>query len=177
MAIKVETGEGLPDANSYCSLVEAEKYHETMGNTGWASLGEERQSSLLAQATQYMVAKYRMRWKGRRVKLEQSLDWPRVGVVVEDMSGQGIASFGIMQVDHTKIPNEIKNACAELALRANIGTLAKDQKQTVINKTVGPISVTYDKDASQQVKYQLIDMMLAPYLQIGGGAVKKLVRT
>jgi hypothetical protein len=110
---------------------------------------------------------YRSRWQGVKVDEDQALDWPRYDVVVE---GYVIAS--------NIVPAEVKNACAELALRASEGDLLADQSQGVIREKVGQIEVEYDRSSPQQARYSAVESMLAPYLLAGGGGCSmRIIRT
>lgn len=178
MTIVVEDGTGKADAESYCDVAYADNYHSKRNNTSWAPLTTALKEAFLRNATEFMIGLYRMRWLGRRVLTTQALDWPRVGVVIKDFESSGFpGSYGLYQVDYTIVPVEVKNACAELALRASKGELAPDRTQKIISETVGPISVTYDKDAPAQVQYRQVDAMLKVYLQGGGSMMMvKLAR-
>ena len=180
MALIVETGAGLINADAYISVADADIYHDNYGNTGWATLDDDVKAQCIRKATQYMINMYRMRWLGRRVQVTQALDWPRVGVVIKDFGGTqgrtGFGSYGLFQIAFTIVPQDIKNACAEFALRASIGPLADDLSQRVISETVGPVSVTYDVNSPQFTRYRNIEGMLKVYLAPNSSMVK-LVRT
>lgn len=178
MALIVETGAGLSTAESYLSVAEALTYHNNLGNTAWAALTVTQQEQALRRATNYMIGEYRLRWLGRRVFTTQSLDWPRVGVVIEDLnSGSGMQTYGLFQVLFTIVPPEVKNACAELALRASIAVLLDDQSQKVVQEVIGPIRVTYDKDSAARIVYPQVDAMLRVFLKAGGNAAMgKMIR-
>jgi hypothetical protein len=121
----------------------------------------------LRKATDFMRQIYRSKWQGVKVDKEQALDWPRYGVVVEGYT-----------VDSDIVPTEVKNACAELALRASAGDLLADQSQGVIREKVGQIEVEYDRSSPQQARYSAIDKMLSPYLLAGGGGCSmRIIRT
>ena len=179
MTIIAEDGSGLADAESYCDVTFADTYHSNRANTAWALLTTAIKEANLRKATDYMLGQYRMRWLGRRVTITQALDWPRVGVVIEDLTGgAGVASYGLFQLSFTIVPVEVKNACAELALRSSASALIIDQTQKVIQETVGPVTVKYDSNAPQQIQYSQIDAMLRVYLTAGGNmAMVKLIRT
>ncbi len=119
----------------------------------------------LRKATEYMTNTYRNRWQGQRVDDVQALCWPRYGVIVEGYS-----------IDDDVIPETIKRACAELALKASTADLQADLEQGVVSETVGPISVTYDRSSPQAKRYKQIEAMLLPYLKSGGGVSIGLVR-
>ena len=119
----------------------------------------------LRKATEYMEQAYRDRWKGLRTYPGvQSLSWPRYGVVVDGY-----------WIDSDDVPVEVERACAELAYKAMTETLSPDLTQAATQKTVGPISVTYDPYSPQAKRFRAIDMMLAPLLN-GGGCMAKLER-
>ena len=153
MALIVETGSASTTSESYISVVDADTYHTNRGNSAWAALTTGQKESALRKATDYMFQNYASRWAGIRVSQYQALDWPRYGVV----------AFGY-PVIQTTIPNEIKNACAELALKAASSDLLADQDIAVVREKIGPIETEYDKNAPQRKKYPSIDSMLAPYL-------------
>jgi hypothetical protein len=74
-------------------------------------------------------------------------------------------------VDNDSVPETIKRACAELALKASSADLSPDLTQGVTSETVGPISVTYDKNSPQATRYKAIDAMLAPFLKAGSNSI------
>ena len=159
MAIVVEDGTGKSTAESYISVADASTYHTARGNTAWAALTTDAiREQCLRKATDFMRQAYRSRWQGYRVNEDQALDWPRYGVEVEGYA-----------VDSDIVPTEIKNACAELALKASSADLNPDLTQGVLSEQVGSISVTYDKNSPQRTRYAAIDAMLSPYLKAGGG--------
>ncbi|MDI6742656.1 MAG: hypothetical protein QMD11_07940 [Smithella sp.] len=168
MALIVEDGTGIATADSFCSVEYANIYHANRGNAAWALLDEVNQKEpALRKATDYIGSVYRNRWQGSRVyPLIQALDWPRKGVVVDEVS-----------VLSTIVPQKIKRACAELALRASAGDLQADLTQGVLQETVGPISITYDKSSPQQIRYAAVEALLAPFLKFGGGINVGLVRS
>lgn len=159
MALLVETGTGSATAESYCTVEYASAYHTNRGNTEWAALTTDAlREAALRRATDYMRQAYRSRWQGYKVNEDQALDWPRYGVEVEGYA-----------VDSDIVPTEVKNACAELALKASAADLNPDLTQGVLSEQVGSIQVTYDKASPQFTRYRAIDALLSPYLKAGGG--------
>src|SRR5690606_26077568 len=79
------------------------------------------------------------RWRGKRLKAEQALSWPR------DVEG---------------VPEAVRRANAELAVRASAGPLMADQGAAVQSETVGPISVTYAKGNTGAVRYTAVESAL-----------------
>jgi len=159
MSIIIEDGTGLATAEAYISVADASTYFTARAVTTWAALATDAiREAALRKATDYMVATYRNRWQGVRKTEDQALCWPRYDVVVE----------GYL-VDDDSVPEIIKRACAELALKAATAELNPDLKQGKLSVTVGPIKTDYDKNSPQQKRYRAIDAMLAPYLKAGGG--------
>ena len=69
-----------------------------------------------------MQSKYFSKWQGIKRDDDQALDWPRENVVI----------FGTSSlVANSIIPNEIKNACCLLALRASTGELVSDKERAI----------------------------------------------
>lgn len=179
MTLIVEDGSCVPDAESYASLTDANKYLAERGMTAWESVLDADKEAALRRATDFMVARYRGSWKGAKVKYAQALDWPRVGVNPDDQQA-GIAGFGgyyTYVLPYNEIPKEVRHACIELALKAAAGPLVEDLGQKVIQETVGPITTKYDPSSQVTIRYTQVDMMLKPFLGAGGNsAMVKLVR-
>jgi hypothetical protein len=110
-----------------------------------------------------MLQRYRARWRGTRLLREQALDWPRYGAHVDGYD-----------LDSNYVPDDIANACADLALKALSETLNADLTRGVIREKVGPLEKEYDAHSPQSVRYPAIDQALAPYL--AGGGMSRLVR-
>ena len=164
MALIVEDGTGLSNAESYASVLDFQTYHANMGNDV-TLLTDTTIEQLLRRSTQYMVAVYRQRWQGRRTLQTQALDFPRYDVFVDGYS-----------VLSNIVPLEIKYACCELALKANSGELLADQTQKVIREKVDVIEVEYDKNSPAQTRYSQIDAMLSTLLLSTNSIESKLVR-
>lgn len=160
MALIVETGAGLSNAESYASVATADAYHVGRLNAAWALLDATTKEGCLRKATEYMVGFYRERWKGMRGGLVQALDWPRYNVQLDDVGYGRIAAY----VQSNIVPVEVQNACCALALKASTGELASDLQRTVKEKTVGPLKTVYADGAPEAVRYRAVDMMLKPYL-------------
>ena len=173
MTLIVETGQGLPNSESYISVADADTYHSNRGNTDWAALTTGEKERLLRIATDYMVAVYRLRWDGYRYVNTQALDWPRIYVPIRDIcSVNAYPEY----VDFDIVPTQVKNACAEFALKANSETLLEDQAQQTIREKVGPIEVEYDKYSPQFKRYLQIESNLSIYFASSANQVK-LMRT
>ena len=159
MALEVEDGTGKATAESFISVTDASAYHTARGNAAWAALASDTvREQCLRKATDYMEQVYRSRWQGCRVSETQALSWPRYDVEVEGHA-----------IDSDVVPDAVKRACAELALRASAADLNPDLTQGVAREKVGQIEVEYDKASPQFTRYRAIDALLSPYLKAGGG--------
>ncbi|OQS10069.1 DnaT-like ssDNA-binding protein [Chromobacterium violaceum] len=146
MALIVENGTGQPDAQSYISVTEADDYHAAIGNAGWSG-DEVAKSAALRRAVQYLDGRYR--FAGCRLTATQVLEWPRQPLGV---------------------PKALKDAQAELALRALKGELFADSDgRVLVSKTIGPIKKEYAQAGGS--RFPVVDALLRPLLA-GGGQVR-----
>jgi len=169
--LTVETGTGLPNAESYASVAAADSRCAALGVTDWAARTTPEKEVALRRATQFMVANYRSRWAGRRVYQTQALDWPRYDVCVDDF----------VVVSNT-VPVEVANACIDLAVRAARGEelmpdLEIGNNQIKRDKT-GPLETEYfENNTDAASRFVAIDAALAPFFGAAGGAgMMKVVR-
>lgn len=148
MALAVEDGTGLAQADSYISVEQADLYMTSMGHEAWSTATQADKEKALRQATQYVDSRYR--YKNQPLKSEQSLEWPRVG-----------------------LPWPIKrvlDATCELAIRALTASLYTDVAPTdaVKSETVGPLKTEYQEvQNGGQVQYALVDDLLRPLMATG----------
>lgn len=140
----VETGAGVPGAESYLSTADADAYLTARGHAAWAEQAVDAKEAALRRATDYLEAVYGPLWLSERRTEAQGLSWPRVG--------------------WPGVPAPVRNACAELALRAAAGPLMPDEGPAVKSERVGPLLVAYQDGARQGTRYALVDKMLAPLL-------------
>lgn len=145
MAMVIEDGTGVADAESYVSISEATAYAEKMGHSAWltASVTDAQREAALRQATAYIDSRYRFR--GRQSARTQALEWPRDG-------------FAWPQ-------KRVKDACCELAIRALSQPLYVDVdvEGLVTEETLGPLTTKYAA-GDGQVKFTQVDDMLRPLL-------------
>lgn len=177
MSILVEDGSIVAGAEAYCTVDYADTYHEKRANTAWGDLDDDAKEAALRKATDYLEQVYRSRWKGSRVSATQPLSWPRGYVYLEPFIRGAGTNYPYL-VDDDTVPTEVKNACAELALRASSADLSPDLDRGVLREKVGQLEVQYDPMSPQTRRYPTIDRTLAPYLNGGaGGPCVPLVRT
>jgi len=169
----VEDGTEVANADAYATLVYIADYHDKNGNTAWAAItNDATRETYVRRATAYMLQSYRQRWKGYRKTATQSLCWPRSFVYLEPFVHGAVGAYPYLVSDIT-VPVEVKNACAEYALKSITETsLMPDQTQSVREETIGPITVKYNEYSSQATRYSSVDAMLSPYLNSSGVSVQ-----
>lgn len=171
MSLIVETGSNVNGAESYISVADATTYHANRGNTAWAALASDTvREQCLRRATDFIEQRYRMYWDGYKKYATQVLSWPRTFVYGEPVL-YGDSNLPYPQlISDTIVPTEVKNACAELALKASTYTdgLLPDVTDLITEETIGPITTKYDKRSPVSPQYKAIDAMLAVYLKDGG---------
>lgn len=128
----VETGAGVPNANSYATRAEGDSYHTLRDNTDWIDADDHSQILSLIRATDYMDR----RWKyvGLLESTTQGLKWPRLDAW--DSEGTDVSST---------LPLVIKRATMEYALRivTDAGRLMPDPD--VLDESGGAVTLKREK--------------------------------
>lgn len=148
MALVVETGAGLSNADAFGSLVDFKTYHDVRGNA-YASYQDGPIENAIRRATDFLCRYYA--YVGTKKTKAQALAWPRAEA--EDQDGFTYAD---------EVPTQVKHACFELAFRALSADLLPDLARggKVTNVSVGGISVAFDRDAPVNKVYQTVDYLL-----------------
>ncbi len=163
--IIVETGAGLPDADSYASILQADTRCISLGVTAWAALIGDVKEVALRRATVAMQRDYRSRWTGARVSISQALDWPRYGASVD----------GFL-LPHDLVPSDIINACIDRAALDQLMPVVVFEVPQIKREKVGPLETDfYESTAEPRDRYVDIDAALRPYFGAGGMSLR-LVR-
>jgi hypothetical protein len=165
MALVVEDGTGIADANSYIEAAWADTYHADRGNTAWASAQATAKEQALIKATDYIETRFGDRFKGfpEFIDTPQGLSFPRLKLY--DRYGQVI----------TGIPDNLKKATAEYALRALEAELMPDPDVDAsglpvksVSEKVGPLeTATEYQQATAPVltrPYPAADRLLKQYV-------------
>lgn len=108
MALVVETGTIVEDANSYASVEYADAYFVSLGNAIWSELSLLEKEVALAQATAYVDIRWISVLPGEATPFEQPLAFPRY--VNSELY----------------FPSRLVKATCEYAVRAAQGPLAPD---------------------------------------------------
>ena len=160
-AFIVETGSGLPDANAYTTVAEADTYHLSMSNPAqWTSATDAQKESAIRRATTYIDDVYGGSFRGVVASITQRLLWPRLSVVD--------GKTGVAYVSDT-IPRLLKEATAEVAVRVLAGIdLDPDLSAGVDNISsssfsVGGISVseTFAGSKSTRPRFPVVERKLS----------------
>lgn len=161
---------GATNANSYCTVAEADAYHETIvGATTWTEAEDDTKIAALIQATRVLDEQYD--WVGQKANSTQALRWPRADVT--DRDG--------WDVDSATIPTFLKNATAEMAralIKGDRFATRDDAKGGIKSVTAGSVSVTFDSLDRIELLPESVSTMLN-YYSIGsqsGGINVPLVR-
>lgn len=168
MALTVEDGTGLANAESYASVSDADTYWLNRPVSAlaapWAAATTGNKEASLRTATAYLDASYA--FKGTIATDEQALQWPRVEV------------YNSRATELTDVvPTKVIQATIELAARALSGDLLPDTTRggQVKCERVDKIEVEYMDGAPAGTQYPFISGLLTG-LTTGGNGVVSLGR-
>ena len=144
MALIVEDGTGMADAEAYVSVADATTYCTHHGLTAWTGADAVKEVAL-RNATQYLDTQYI--YKSEKVLSSQALEFPRA---YWDWTDPEIV--------------RLKAACCELAVKALSGALYSEvSAQETIKVKVGPIEKTTRPSSSDgQKKYPNVEALIRP---------------
>lgn len=185
MALIVEDGSGLANAQSYVASSDADTYFTNRGEARWTGTTLLKEQALLRACT-FLDNTYRERWKGRKNTKAQALTWPRWGVSTDGSlddyfyPGYGTITSGFI-TGTTEIPQQLKDAQCELGLKELLspGVLAPDidpGASAITMEKVGPIEVSYAHGRVPYTIWRYVDQLLAPYC-LATGMNRVLVRS
>jgi hypothetical protein len=177
MALIVEDGSTVANAQSYITVVAADTYHSDRGHPAWALLDLPTKEASLRLATDFMVDSYRNYWKGYRndpnQALENDLDLSRY----VNVYNRAIQPYF---VPSTIVPREVKESCAEFALVASTGQLNPNVARGQKKVKVGVLEVEYDGYAALNTRLSVATGRLSVYLRglgTNAGTMVRLVRS
>ncbi len=161
MALIVEDGSIVENANTYIDIAYLDAYWTALGNAD-AVTSLTKEVNIL-QAMQYIENYYGQRYQGSKVDADQSLLWPRSGVTLEGFA-----------LDEDVIPERLKKAVSEATEKARLGLLPSDIQAAnmyVTRKKVGPIEIEYGGSGGAVYNpnnvFQMIDWLMGPLLRYG----------
>lgn len=156
--IVVEDASGLVvNSNSFIDLAYFNEYCLIFNNTKALAATDETKVAAILKAAMYLNS---LRYKGSRLIHNQTMEFPRDGVYVDNMS---------LQLPSNIIPTNVKKAQAEAAMLTIEGANllpAIDASQFVVRERVGPIDTTYSDAAKYGIKQRFasVDALLREYL-------------
>jgi len=110
MAITLVATSGASNANSYCTVVEADAYNEAhISGASWAAANTTQKEQALISATR-LLDSY-LSWQGTVATPTQALQWPRESMMW--MPGCSVCATNSAYIDPTVIPVQLKNATSE----------------------------------------------------------------
>jgi hypothetical protein len=144
MALIVEDGSIVANANTYVSLADARTRAAILGVT--ISATDATAELQLQQATLYVDRTYRDRFKGTKVDNDQPLQWPRYDVYIDDYP-----------IDSDVIPQELIDSEIYAAAQVEAGNdlyANSDGRSVQLEEVVGAVKVQYfnnGKSGSQTI--------------------------
>ena len=168
MPLTVIATAGAVDANSYCTLAEAEAYflgrlHIT---DDWTAAIAADKNAALVWATSVLDSE--MNWYGWAISETQALRWPRSGLMTPD-------HYCVTSVD---IPTFLKRATAEFAMHLIAADRLADADTMGFKKiAVGSIQITTDKFDRKSIIPKAVWDIVRPYgSKFSGSSSTRLIR-
>jgi len=136
MPVTIIATAGAANANSYCTLAEANAYHDARSVVAsWDNASNDEKSRALVMATRLLDE--HVEWKGEASTGTQALGWPRT--YTYDLNGNEIVG--------DVVPQKLKEAEAEFArqlLEADRSADSKTETEGVKEMKVGEIEFTFE---------------------------------
>lgn len=147
-------------SDTYATLAEAQAYAGDQGTDAAAAwlAATDKQEGTLRQAARILDT---MSWKGLKLTLQQSMEWPRAWAT--DKNGYPVAT--------DIVPVPVKNAQCELAIRLLAGDRADEDTRLTMHEKVGAIEVEYASGGRPRVVPGFVLTLCAQFLQGGAGTV------
>lgn len=146
MAVTIVATPAAANANSYCTLAEANTYHESHPySSTWDAATDDEKNRALVTATRLLDEQYT--WEGEAANDTQALQWPREAV---------LDHLQLSYIDEAVIPSRLKDATAEFARQVLAGNRMADsdvETQGISSFSAGSVSFSFreDVDASAYV--------------------------
>lgn len=172
MAVVIDATVGGENSNSYCTLAEADAYHESRLFTDtWDDAEDDTKNRALVMATRLLDS--HVVWGGYAANSGvQALQWPRGGMY--DAFDEAISK--------DEIPRTLKDATAEFARLLIDADLPADvSSQGIGSVGLGPIKVDFSSEGQQrkvipEIVKEMVSLWIAEEAFASTSAVK-LVRT
>ena len=149
---------GATNANSYCTVAQADAYHDThLYATTWTDADDDQKTIGLIWATRLLDQ--HIAWSGNKYTAAQALRWPRSGVY--DPDGY------VFPVD--EIPTFLKNATAELARHLIKEDRTADRGYGLSSLTADVITLNFDTQDEKPTLPEAVMAFIRDYGTVGGG--------
>lgn len=150
MALVVEDGTGITNANAYVSVSEADSYFQARNNTSWNARNTPDKEKAILYATSFLDGVFY--WLGHIKKNEQALGWPRI--LVYDKEHRPI--------DSDSVPRKIKDATCELALEGLDKPLSPSLARggDIKRQKVSSLEIEYFERASSERTFPIVRQIL-----------------
>lgn len=151
---------GASNANSYCTVAEADTYHEThLYATAWTDADDDNKAIALIWATRLLDDT--MAWNGTPTDSTQALRWPRFQVLDRE---------GINYLPDDVIPVWLKNATAEFARQLISADRTADRGYGIKSVQADVVSMEFDKQDVKPVLPESVISMVRLYGEVGGSS-------
>lgn len=159
MALIIEDGSIVAGANSFVTLDFVNNYFEVRGITAWTGTDIEKEYAIISGGD---YLNYNFVWNGVRVEKDQAMILPRYY----------LTSIDGYTIDSDEIPEVVKFAQCELALRALSNELISDVAPggNTIKEKVDVIEIEYTPTTAKQNAYTKVEHMLRGLIVSGYGS-------
>jgi hypothetical protein len=163
MALVIENGQNVANANSYVSIADADAYHASIGNAAWTG-NDAAKSLALIHACKSLEMLYGARFRSMPLTDTQSLLFPQYLFYTR---------YGQL-VEQSSIPKQLKDAQCEIALMYIQGIdiypdVSEANSIAAKSIKVGEIqtSTTYQSpvQSTQFEGFRKVDLILMPILK------------
>ncbi len=163
MALIVEDGSNVPDADSYISAVDFRAWADSLGEGADLPATDPELEALLLNAMYPLEAEC---WLGSRTYSDQSLSFPRAGL-----------TFDGIPIPSDSVPQQVIDAQSSLALTANTQNLytaipAGSGGAVIEERVEGAVTIKYS-DVGRSVTAQTVDtratQLIHPFTCASGG--------
>lgn len=157
IAIIVEDGSGVANANSYVSVADARTYAEQRGVT--LPVSDDEVATQLIRAMDYLEAQACL-YQGCKTSSDQALQWPRTGAYIGCNQPEN-------EIPSNVIPKSLVSAQVQLAMAINAGFDLQPNvspQDYVKREKVGPIETEYADPSSVGIMptFTAVNALLAP---------------
>lgn len=156
----VEDGSIVASANSLCSVAFADAFLSSINSPEWAALLTAAKESALINATLYIESQYINKWNGAIVINHQPLSFPRVGLSID---GRFIASNIVHPIVQQAVALLALYNAKGVELAGNTGRVEKSVK-------IGSLQFEYEPGQQDKTSFTLVEGLLSPFVNSGGGA-------